>query len=207
MKHVMSGIFPTPVYSIIRESTLIPEEEGDIAKIIEGGMYKNSGNSSSVNSYIFNDNLRDIEQFCGQQLETYIEEVISPKEELDVYITQSWLNVTNPGGFHHPHYHPNSIVSGVFYIAVEEDDNITFGDPNVKMREWFSCEKKDINVWNSVTCGFTVHSNELFLFPSWLTHQVEANKKATKDRISISFNTFIKGTLGQQKDLTELILK
>jgi uncharacterized protein (TIGR02466 family) len=207
MKYELSGIFPTPVYSIRRESNLIPEEEGDIAKIIEGGMRKNSGNFSSVNSYIFNDNLKSIEHFCKQQLETYVEEVICPTEELEFFITQSWLNVTNPGGFHHTHYHPNSIISGVFYIATEENDNITFGDPSPKVREWFSCDKKKINIWNSIDCGFPVHNNELFLFPSSLNHRVEANKKATKDRISLSFNTFIKGTLGQRKDLTELFLK
>ena len=45
------------------------------------------------------------------------------------------------------------------------------------------------------------------LSPSWLSHEVELNEKATTDRISISFNIFIKGTLGDQKQLNELILK
>jgi hypothetical protein len=40
-----------------------------------------------------------------------------------------------------------------------------------------------------------------------MDHKVEVNEEATTDRISISFNTFVKGTLGVRKDLTELILK
>ena len=207
MEYELRGIFPTPIYSIRRESNLIPEEEEDIAKIIEEGMYKNMGNFSSFNSYIFNDNLKSIEHFCEQQIKIYVEKVIAPKEELGFYITQSWLNVINPGGYHHTHYHPNSIISGVFYIATEENDNVSFGDPPPKMRDWFSCEKKDINIWNSVNCGFSIHDNELFLFPSSLNHGVEANKKATKDRISLAFNVFAKGPFGVQSDKTELILK
>ena len=45
------------------------------------------------------------------------------------------------------------------------------------------------------------------LFPSWLSHGEEVNEKATTDRISLSFNTFVRGTLGSREDLTELVLK
>ena len=38
-------------------------------------------------------------------------------------------------------------------------------------------------------------------------HKVEVNEKATTDRISISFNTFVRGTLGNSNNLTELVLK
>ena len=36
-------------------------------------------------------------------------------------------------------------------------------------------------------------------------HSVEPNNKATTDRISLAFNTFVKGTLGSRENLTELI--
>ena len=170
-------------------------------------MYKNSGNASSTNSYIFNGKLKKLKQFCEEQLKIYVEQAIVPKEELDFYITQSWLNITKPGEYHHDHSHQNSIISGVFYISTEEDDKITFGDPNVKLRDLIKFEKKEFNVWNSASWFFPSITNELLLFPSWLNHKVDVNEKATTDRISISFNTFVKGTLGSRKDLTELILK
>ena len=47
----------------------------------------------------------------------------------------------------------------------------------------------------------------LMLFPSWLEHGVQPNKQQTKDVISISFNTFVKGNLGQRKNLNQLILQ
>jgi len=201
------GIFPCPVYITKRDTNLSPKEEKEIRKIIKEGMYRNHGNSTSNNSYIFNGKLKKIKQFCEQQLKIYVKKVIPPKEELDFYITQSWLNITKPGGFHHEHSHQNSIINGVFYISTEEDDKITFTDPNIKVKELIKFEQKEYNLWNSSIWSFPSVTNELMLFPSWLGHQVRVNEKGTTDRISISFNTFIRGTLGLRKDLTELILK
>ena len=207
MENVIHGVFPTPVYIVKRDTNLSPKEEKEVRKIVKEGMFKNYGNSNSNNSYIFNGKLKKIKQFCEQQLNIYVKEVIVPKEELDFYITQSWLNVTKPGEYHHHHSHQNSIISGVFYISTEEDDKITFADPNLKLKELIRFEKKEYNIWNSGTWFFPSVTNELMLFPSWLDHHVVVNEKATTDRISISFNTFVKGILGNRNDLTELILK
>ena len=121
MEHEMNGIFPIPVYIVKRDSNLSPKEEKEIRKIIdEEGMKLNVGNAISNNSAIFNGKLKGIKQFCEQQLNIYVENIICPKEELDFYITQSWLNVTKPGEIHHEHSHPNSIVSGVFYLGISK---------------------------------------------------------------------------------------
>ena len=205
--YAIHGIFPTPVYVIKRDSNLTHKEETEIRKIVKEGMNKSFGNSYSNNSYIFNGKLKNIKQFCEQQLKIYVKEVINPKEELDFYITQSWLNITKPGEFHHEHSHQNSIISGVFYISTEEDDKITFSDVNAKLKEFISFEKEEFNIWNSSSWFFPVNNNELVLFPSWLDHQVEPNEKATTDRISLSFNTFVKGTFGSRELLKELILR
>ena len=37
-------------------------------------------------------------------------------------------------------------------------------------------------------------------------YKVEPNERSTTDRISISFNTFVRGTLGNRKELNKLIL-
>ncbi len=202
----MHGIFPCPVYVVKRDSNLSPKEEKEIEGIIKEGMYPNHGNSSSNNSYIFNDKLKKIKQFCEQQIKIYVEQVISPKEELDFYITQSWLNITKPGSQFHEHCHPNSIISGVFYISTEEGDSITFVDPNVKVKARIKFEPEKYNMWNSETWFIPSTTNELILFPSWLDHMIEVNEKSTKDRISLAFNIFARGTFGERKSLTELIL-
>ena len=204
--YIINGIFPCPVYIVKRDSNLSLKDEKELEKIIKEGMYRNTGNSSSDNSYIFNSKLKKIKPFCEQQLKIYVEQVINTKEELDFYITQSWLNINKPGEYHHNHSHPNSIISGDFYISTEEDDKITFTDPNHNTRNVLKFNSKEYNVWNSTNWFFPTITNELILFPSWLNHQVIPNEKATTDRISLSFNTFARGTLGDQKELTELIL-
>jgi len=200
------GLFPTPVYIAKRDSDLIPKEEKEIEKIIQEGMQKNTGNSSSINSYIFNENLKELKQFCEQQIRIYVKDIINPKKGLDFYITQSWLNVTKPGESHHEHCHSNSIISGVFYISTEQSDKIAFGDPNTKVKDLIEIGFRDYNTWNSTNWFVPAITNELVLFPSWLSHKVEPNENATTDRISISFNTFVKGPLGQD-GFNDLILK
>jgi len=199
-------LFPIPVYNIKRGLELDSTEKKEIEDIVKGGMYKNDRNSSTENTYIFKTKLKELKQFCEKHIKIYVEQVINPKEELDLYITQSWLNVTKPGERHHEHSHQNSIISGVFYISTEEDDYITFTDPNIKLKEAIKFEQKEFNLWNSTSRFFQSMTNELFLFPSWLDHQVPPNKKATTDRISISFNTFVRGVLGDRERLNELIL-
>ena len=201
------GIFPVPVYVAKRDSNLTSREEEEIKSILEGEMTKSVGNSSTANSYIFNDKLENLKQFCEHHLKAYVKEVINPKEELDFYITQSWLNITKPGEFHHEHLHNNSIISGVFYISTVEDDKIIFADPNIGMKNQIKFELRENNIWNSAFWYFPVNNNKLVLFPSWLIHRVDQNEKATTDRICIAFNTFVKGHLGNQEEYTELFLK
>ena len=201
------GVFPCPVSITKRDTNLSPEEEKEIEDIFEEGMHKNEGNSTSNNYFIFNTKLNFLKRFCEEQLKIYVKTVINPKEKLDFYITQSWLNITKPGESHHNHSHANSIVSGVFYVSTEEDDNIKFTDPNNRAKGILKFEPEEYNIWNSDTWFFPVNTNELLIFPSWLVHQVDPNEKATTDRISLSFNTFAKGIFGDTKNLTELILR
>ena len=135
MNNTLHAIFPTSVYVVNRDSNLSSKEEIEIGEIVKEGMYRNSGNSTSNNAYIFYGKLGKIKQFCEQQIKIYVNETINPKEELDFYITQSWLNITKPGEYHHEHSHANSIISGVFYISTEEDDKITFIDPSDKLKK------------------------------------------------------------------------
>jgi len=145
-------VFPCPVYIVKRDINISSNEEKEIGEIIKEGMRSNVSNSMSSNSDIFNDKLNELKQFCEEQLNRYVKEIMNPKEELDIYITQSWLNVTKHGEFHHEHSHPNSIVSGVFYISTEQDDKITFIDPNMKVKEMIKIEQESFNPFNSSSC-------------------------------------------------------
>ncbi len=61
------------------------------------------------------------------------------------------------------------------------------------------------NFYNSSSWWFPVEIGQLIMFPSSTTHQVD-NKKGSNTRISLAFNTFYKGSLGVNRELTELKL-
>jgi uncharacterized protein (TIGR02466 family) len=170
-------------------------------------MTHNGSNSFSNNSYIFNSKLKEIKQFCEQQIKIYVREIINPEQDFDYYITQSWLNINKPGEYHPYHFHPNSVISGVFYISTVEDDTIEFIDPNFIMKSGIVVIPKETTVWNYPSWQKTVDNNELILFPSWQPHMVRPNNIATKNRMSLAFNTFVRGNLGEQNMLNQLILQ
>jgi len=199
----INGIFPTPVYISKIDRELNKKELSFIDKI-KLDTYNNEGNKTSNDNYILNNKIfKDLKEDLDLRIKDYFDKVISPSNNITPYITQSWLNYTETNQYHHKHQHPNSLVSGVFYINSDENfDKIKFFDDkysNIKP------EVKDWNIWNSQTWWFSVKTGDVILFPSSLTHMVET-KQGDNTRISLAFNVFIKGTVGDNKQLTELIL-
>ena len=203
MEATINGIFPTPIYISKVNRKLTPLELKFVDKS-KNDFYKNDGNITSNNNYILNEKpFANIKKELDLKVQDYFNKVISPANKITPYITQSWLNYTETNQYHHKHAHPNSLVSGVFYINChKEHDKIKFFNDNYKT---IKLEVKDWNIWNSESWWFPVKTGDIILFPSSLTHMVET-KEGTNTRISLAFNVFIKGTVGNNKNLTELIL-
>ena len=203
MKATINSIFPTPIYISKLNRTLTPLELNFVDKN-KKDFFKNDGNITSKNNYILNEKpFVNIKKELDLKIQDYFDKVVSPANNITPYITQSWLNYTETNQYHHKHAHPNSLVSGVFYINChEEHDKIKFFNDNYKT---IKLEVKDYNIWNSESWWFSVKTGDIILFPSSLTHMVET-KQGDNTRISLAFNVFIKGTIGNNKSLTELIL-
>jgi len=199
----ISGIFPTPVYMSKLNRALTPLELKFVDKS-KKDCYKNDGNITSNNNYILNETpFTNIKKDLDLIVQDYFDKVISTRDAVTPYITQSWLNYTETNQYHHKHAHPNSLVSGVFYInGHEEHDKIKFFKDNYKT---IKLEVRDWNLYNSETWWFPVKTGDIILFPSSLPHMVET-KEGDNTRISLAFNVFIKGIIGDNKNLTELIL-
>jgi len=197
------GIFPTPIY-ISKINRKLTNEQLSFIDKTKLDVYKNEGNTTSNDNYILNHKaFKDLKTDLDLRVQDYFDKVICPANNITPYITQSWLNYTETNQYHHKHQHPNSLVSGVFYInCVEEFDKIKFFKNGYKT---IKPEIKDWNIWNSESWWFSVKTGDIILFPSSLTHMVET-KEGTNTRISLAFNVFIKGTVGNNKNLTELIL-
>jgi uncharacterized protein (TIGR02466 family) len=203
IKSIINVIFPTPIYMSKLDRKLTPLELNFVEKN-KKDFYKNDGNITSNNTYILNEKtFFNIKKELDLRVKDYFEKVICPVNTVTPYITQSWLNYTETNQYHHKHAHPNSLVSGVFYIKCHEElDKIKFFNDNYKT---IKPEIKTWNLYNSESWWFSVKTGDIIMFPSSLTHMVE-NKEGDNTRISLAFNVFIKGTIGENKALTELIL-
>jgi len=202
---IINNIFPVPVYmtEIGRGFT---KQELNFLKEQKKHCNKNTGNIRTKDNYILNKKeFKNIKKFLNKHCENYLKTIIFPKENIELYITQSWLNYTEANQFHHKHAHPNSVVSGVLYFDSDvENDKILFSR-NTYQQMKPTIDDTKFNLWNSETWFFSVKTGQLIMFPSSTIHQVET-KKGKNTRISLAFNTFYKGTIGSNSDLTELIL-
>jgi len=201
---IIQNLFPIPVYinNINREFT---KKELKFANEQKNSCVSNKGNTSSNNKYVLNKpELKEIKNFLNQCCNDYLQKIISPKNNLNLYITQSWLNYTMENQFHHSHNHANSVVSGVLYFDCNnKNDIIRFLNP--MSYQQIKPEVQNYNLWNSDTWWFPVEIGQLIMFPSSTVHEVD-NKKSSNNRISLAFNTFYKGTIGSNIGATELIL-
>ena len=203
-KPIINNIFPTPIYTTKMDRGFTKQE----LQFVDNQKNKcteNKGNINTKDSYILNrKEFKNIKKFLDKNCKNYLDTIICPKDNIELYITQSWLNYTEKDQYHHQHTHPNSVVSGVFYFDSDvKNDKILFSSN--KGYQQIKPEIKDFNLWNSETWFFPVETRDLFMFPSSTTHQVET-KKGNNTRISLAFNTFYKGSVGSNTELTELIL-
>lgn len=164
----------------------------------------NEGNTTSANRKILENELfDDLKNFLKDCLQQYTKEIIRPKNNVYLRITQSWLNFTKKGQYHHRHAHPNSLVSGCFYVnATAGEDKIYFYKDGYKQ---LSVLSDDFTMHNSDSWWLPVETGDIILFPSSLTHSVDP-VKTNETRISLSFNTFPVGYLGDEERLTGLDL-
>ena len=110
-------------------------------------------------------------------------------------ITDSWANLSPPGHSHVIHTHPNNYLSGVYYLRAPQDSgDIEFIDPRQQALVLQPRLKVQTphNAWKQ---RIAPKEGQLLIFNSWFQHQVKENL-SQQDRISISFNVMLKGSVG-----------
>ena len=199
------SIFPVPIYTT-RMDRAFTKKELQFVKEQKKHIYKSTGNFTTHDTYILDKKeFKNIKKFLEKCCKDYLEKIICSKNNISLYITQSWLNYTEESQYHHKHEHPNSVVSGVLYLDADvKNDKIVFSHP-IRYQQ-IQVDVDRFNAWNSDSWYVPVKTGELFMFTSSLSHQVIV-KKGNNTRISLAFNTFYKGTMGSKDRLFELKIK
>ena len=130
--------------------------------------------------------LSNIEEICQK----FFKEVLMFNES--IHMINAWININPKYTSNNVHTHPESALSGVYYIKTpEECGDIIFYHPSNELmqRDWSVCRysKKQFLASNSPRWAITPKKGVLYIFPSWLGHCVDSNK-SEEERISISFN-------------------
>jgi uncharacterized protein (TIGR02466 family) len=197
------SLFPTAVGKFQLDRELTKQE---LKFVTESERRPNMGNQTSANNYVLREKaLKKLGDFLLESANKYFQEVYRPRDDVRLHITQSWLNYTEKGGYHHKHAHPNSFISGVFYVNADptKDKIYFYGNEEYKQ---IKLEPTDYNLYNSESWWLEAGTGVLYLFPSSLTHMVPSIDHE-ETRISLSFNTFLKGTIGNNGNLTELLIE
>ena len=154
-------------------------------------------NLSSRNKNVLADPAMDaLRELLQASLDNYFKTVFDTSNKVSLKVTQSWLTLSRKGESHHSHVHPNSVVSGVMYINVAQEDGINFYRDQDST--WFELLRNQDTYHNAYRYFIPVKAGDILLFPSNLHHGV---REVTEDveRVSLSFNTFFDGELGRDE--------
>lgn len=195
----MHGLFAQPVGMFDRP---LSDDEKSLLMGLE--TRPNMGNTTSTDNFVLRrSGLTNLRSWIEDCVADYFKATANPKHDVSLRITQSWVNYSEQGQYHHKHAHPNSLVSGVFYINTNDNDRIYFYRSGFQQIKF---PTDNWNQWNSESWWFEAIEGRLVLFPSSLEHMVPT-VEGEKTRVSLSFNTFPVGTVGEEMDLTGLKLE
>ena len=103
-------------------------------------------------------------------------------------LTDCWVNIMPRNTAHSLHLHPNSVLSGTYYVTTPRGcAGLKFEDP--RLSKFMAAPPRTANArsenqWHTT---YSAEAGTVILFESWLRHEVAANP-VDAERISISFN-------------------
>lgn len=198
----IAAIFPTPL-GMFRFENFTEAEFDHIAAL---DTINNMGNLRSKRSDLHQDPLLTrIFSFAQTCCESFVETILEPQTVPEIYITTAWANYTEKGGYHHKHQHANSFLSGVLYVQVADGDKVEFYHPYDPHQRLY-LPAANYNIFNSLSWEIPAHNGLLLIFPSYLHHSVPV-KLTDGTRIALSFNTYLRGNIGNEILSNHLQLK
>lgn len=123
------------------------------------------------------------------------------------FVTQMWANCMKGAGVIHTHFHSNSLISGVYYLDVDEKDSggTVFYNPLFGIDRLISIPEDTDTAYNRISYVAKPKKDKLILFPSFLQHSSEPNTGKSK-RITVSFN-LLPDTLGKHDHINYVDLR
>jgi uncharacterized protein (TIGR02466 family) len=185
--------FPTPIWHFTIDdpqhlnSILLQEVKTEQEGDREGQTISNILGWHSSNNLHKRDTFQDFNQIILANTQEIASFMGWDLRQFSLYITTCWAVVNGKMASNSVHNHPNSILSGVYYLqAPENSGSIYFSDPRPASRMLVP-PVAEFNIWNFPKVSYKPYVGTMLMFPSWLMHGVEMNM-SDEVRISLSFN-------------------
>lgn len=201
----LTGAFSVPIM-LVNTDYVISEAEMDY--ILNSVYDPNSGGNltSTDRSMLDNQELSGLKSFIDSAIDVYAKDLLQWTPENSLYVTQSWVNKNAKDTQHSPHTHPNSFISGVFYLT----DNPAPTVFSQRVNHMFPLDMPCVveNEYNQRFRKYQINPDkkgQLILFPSSTEHFVPSNPSSI-ERMTLSFNTWARGSAGSVHNITYLNL-
>lgn len=185
-------IFRIPVYEedTNLDNEAMAEYSLSFMKDNPGRVLSNEGGWQSNNLQGSHVPLNELFKTITVAINNFASQLFLPEQKID----NIWININGYKDYNIEHKHPNSYLSGVYYVQTHENcGHITFKNPCADIIEGY---------WSPHTIGhddnklnlswwFPAETGKMYIFPSWLGHKVGPNLDKNKKRISISWNSCI----------------
>jgi uncharacterized protein (TIGR02466 family) len=194
-------LFPTVVATV--DNPTIPKQDHETILNSEFIVTLKGNFPMSKNKYIL-DSVPTLKNWIQNQINRYATEVMGSGK---LKFTQSWaIKHENMPQNIFTHTHPNSIISGSYYIdAPNDSEPLAFNKPGSTTGTLIKYEKNYENKpWLNDRVGFASYTGRLILFPSHIEHSVFGYQTKTQRRCVLAFNTWFDGPIGTEEGLTLL---
>ena len=121
-------------------------------------------------------------------VETFVKALEFDIKAKSLQMNSCWINIMPPNAFHAAHIHPQSVISGSFYVDLPPRASaIKFEDPRLGLFMNAPTIKLKAASQHQRFFSLLPKPGDVVLFESWLKHEVPRNI-SRKPRISVSFN-------------------
>ncbi|MBD2176304.1 hypothetical protein H6F42_05140 [Pseudanabaena sp. FACHB-1998] len=185
--------FPTPIWHFTianhqqLNAILLAEIYAEQEKDQQGEKWSNILGWHSVNDLHRRDRFQDLTKIIHTNVLEVAQFLQWDLQKFSLHITTCWAIINGKFASNSVHNHPNSILSGVYYLKAPENcGGIYFNDPR-PASQMIIPPVTEFNLWTYPKVSYKAHAGTMLLFPSWLLHGVDTNM-SEESRICVSFN-------------------
>ena len=157
--------------------------------------------TEKFNNILLHPDFVEIKNWIQECAEDFLDNVLQIEYE-EFFFTESWLNVSEKGGYQKIHNHSNSIISGTLYLQSEKDHPpLEFKKQKMEFEPFISLTEhyKKGNPNTASTLGFPCIQDTMLVFNSHLYHGHDASQ-VESERIGLAWNGLI-NFVEKDKDL------